>query len=53
VLAAIELHERASLSFWDAMILRSAASLGCGTLYTEDLNAGQSYDGVVVKNPFE
>jgi predicted nucleic acid-binding protein len=53
VLAAIDLHERASLSFWDAMILRSAASLGCETLYTEELNAGQSYDGVVVKNPFE
>lgn len=53
VLAAIDLHERASLSFWDAMILRSAASLGCGTLYTEDLNAGQNYDGVVVKNPFK
>jgi predicted nucleic acid-binding protein len=34
------------------MILRSAASLGCETLYTEDLNAGQSYDGVMVKNPF-
>lgn len=53
VLAAIDLHERASLSFWDAMILRSAASLGCGALYTEDLNAGQRYDGVVVENPFE
>lgn len=53
VLAAIDLHERAGLSFWDAMILRSAVSLGCETLYTEDLNAGQSYEGVVVENPFE
>jgi predicted nucleic acid-binding protein len=50
VLAAIDLHEHAGLSFWDAMILRSAASLGCETLYTEDPNAGQSYDGVVVKS---
>lgn len=52
VLSAIELHERAGVSFWDAMILTSARSLGCQTLYSEDLNAGQSYDGVVVVDPF-
>ena len=53
VLSAIELHERAGVSFWDAMILTSARSLGCQILYSEDLNAGQSYDGVRVVNPFE
>ena len=53
VLSAIELHERAGVSFWDAMILTSARSLGCRVLYSEDLNAGQSYDGVRVVNPFE
>lgn len=52
VLAAIDLHERADLSFWDAMILHSASSLGCETLYTEDLNAGQRYNGVMAENPF-
>lgn len=53
VLAAIDLHEHANLSLWNAMIFRSATSLSCDTLYTEDLNAGQSYDGVVVQSPFE
>jgi len=53
VLSAIELHERAGVSFWDAMILSSARSLGCRLLYSEDLKAGQSYDGVLVINPFE
>ena len=53
VLSAIELHERAGVSFWHAMILTSARSLGCQTLYSEDLNAGQSYDGVRVVNPFK
>ena len=53
VLSAIELHERVGVSFWDAMILTSARSLGCRVLYSEDLNAGQSYDGVRVVNPFE
>lgn len=52
VLAAIDLRQRAQISFWDAMILRSAAALGCSVLYTEDLNAGQRYDGVEVVNPF-
>lgn len=53
VLYAIELQERMSVSFWDAMILTSARSLDCGVLYSEDLSAGQSYDGVLVVNPFD
>ena len=39
-------------SFWDAMILRSAKELGCQTLHSEDLNPGQAYEGVQVRNPF-
>jgi predicted nucleic acid-binding protein len=53
VLAAIELHERLGISFWDAMILSRTRSLGCRVLFSEDLNADQSYDGVLVINPFE
>ena len=52
VLAAIEIHQRTGASFWDAMILRSAKELGCGTLHAEDLNPGQAYEGVQVCNPF-
>ena len=52
VLAAIELHQRSSISFWDAMIVQSAAALGCDILYSEDLNAGQRYGGVQVVDPF-
>jgi predicted nucleic acid-binding protein len=37
VLAAIEIHQRTRASFWDAMFLRSAKELGCGTLHSEDL----------------
>ena len=46
VVAAIEIHQRTGASFWDAMILRSAKELGCQILHSEDLNAGQEYDGV-------
>jgi len=38
--------------FWDAMIVRSAAEIGCAVLYSEDLSAGQEYSGVRVENPF-
>jgi predicted nucleic acid-binding protein len=53
VLAAIGIHQRTGASFWDAMILRSAQELGCQTLHSEDLNPGQAYEGVVVRNPFQ
>ncbi len=50
--AAIGLHERYGIAFWDAMIVQSASQLGCELLYSEDLNAGQRYDGVLIVNPF-
>jgi len=53
VLGAIGIHQRDSISFWDAMIVRSAAEMGCAVLYSEDLNAGQKYSGVRVENPFQ
>lgn len=52
VLAAIDIHLRSEISFWDAMIVRSAAAQGCEVLYSEDLNSGQTYEGVRVVNPF-
>jgi len=52
VLAAIELHQRVGISFWDAMIVRSAAELDCAVIWSEDLNANQVYEGVPVMNPF-
>ena len=52
LLAALELHQRHRVSFWDAMILQSARRMGCEVLWTEGLNDGQTYDGVTVRNPF-
>ena len=52
VLDAIHLQGRYQLSFWDAMIITSALQLGCGTVWSEDLNPGQSYQQVTVLNPF-
>jgi predicted nucleic acid-binding protein len=52
VVKAARLAQGSQLSFWDAMVVQSAASLGCGVLWTEDLNDGQSVSGVRVRNPF-
>lgn len=52
VVEAIRLEDRFDISFWDALIIQAAQSAGVETLYTEDLNAGQSYGGVEVLNPF-
>jgi predicted nucleic acid-binding protein len=52
VAAAIDIHEKYGISFWDAMIVRSAAALGCLRIWSEDFNDGQLYERVQVRNPF-
>jgi len=52
VLEAVEASQRFVISYWDAAILTAAKQMGCHTVYSEDLNAGQVYDGVTVVNPF-
>jgi len=46
------LQDRYQLSFWDALIVAAAKAAGCAYLLTEDLQAGQELDGIVVVNPF-
>lgn len=48
---AIDCSVLNAISFWDALILAAAASAGCATLCTEDLNHGQIIMGVKVQNP--
>ncbi len=52
IVAAIDLTRLHALSFWDALVLRAAATAGCGVLLTEDLQHGQVIGGVRVENPF-
>lgn len=52
ILRATVLRRRYRTSSWDATILAAAQELQCPTLYSEDLQNGQSYDGVQVVNPF-
>jgi predicted nucleic acid-binding protein len=48
----VDTNVRHQISYWDAAIIAAAKQTGCQTLYSEDLNAGQAYDGVTVVNPF-
>ncbi len=52
ILSAVQFQERYRISFWDAMIIQSAAQLKCKILFSEDLNDGQAYATVRVINPF-
>lgn len=52
ILRAWHLRKRFQVSHWDAAILAAALELGCHTLYSEDLNHGQDYEGMRVVNPF-
>ena len=45
-------QERFRISFWDALILAAAEAGGAEVLFTEDLNHGQTYGSVMVRNPF-
>lgn len=52
VVAAIHLHRKYCLSFWDALILQAAKSAGCSQVLSEDLQDGFCIDSLVVRNPF-
>jgi predicted nucleic acid-binding protein len=52
ILAAIDLHRLHGISFWAAMILRSAQQAGCRVLLSEDFQDGREINGLHVVNPF-
>jgi predicted nucleic acid-binding protein len=53
VIQASEIQESYRLSFWDSMIVVTAAKGRADILATEDLNPGQIIEGVLIKNPFD
>ncbi len=52
VIAAIHLHHKHLLSFWDALIVASASRAGADRILSEDLNHGQVIEGILIENPF-
>jgi predicted nucleic acid-binding protein len=49
---AINLADRFSLSHWDSMILGACKAAGVSRLYTEDMGAPRTIDGIELVNPF-
>ena len=52
VARAVDAHKRYGLHFYDGMIVAAAERAGCGRIWSEDLNPGQTYFGIRVENPF-
>ena len=52
VLDAIDGSVRWRVSFWDAMLLVAANRAGASVFWSEDMNDGQLYGSVTVRNPF-
>jgi predicted nucleic acid-binding protein len=52
VSAALDSSATGSASYWDALLLATAAEAGCTAVLTEDLSPGQVYLGVRIVAPF-
>jgi len=52
IIAAINLHSRYQLSFWDSLIIVAAKTARAAVVLSEDMGHMQVYDGVRVENPF-
>ncbi len=50
---AVELRGVYGISFWDASVVAAAEAEKCDRIFSEDLNTGQFYAGIVVVNPFQ
>jgi predicted nucleic acid-binding protein len=52
LLRACRLQRRHKIAWWDALVVNSAIEMESGVLWSEDLNDGQRYGSVTVRNPF-
>ena len=52
VAAAFRIEDESRISFWDALIVSSAANCGATRILSENLNAGQRIAGILIENPF-
>ena len=47
-----DLRARFRLSHWDSMLLAACKEAGVTKLFSEDMDAGTDYDGLIIINPF-
>ena len=49
---ALHLHAQSGLSWYDSLIVSSAIQARCDLLFTEDLQHGQRFGALQIRNPF-
>jgi|SRR5579863_6849637 len=49
---ALFLHAQSGLSWYDSLIVSAAIQVRCETLFSEDLQHGQRFGSLQVRNPF-
>lgn len=49
---ALHIARQTDFSFHDSLLIAAASQAGCGILYSEDMQHGQTIDGVTITNPF-
>lgn len=49
---ALDLQARYRYHFYDALIIAAALEADCSVLYSEDLQDGQTIEGLTIQNPF-
>jgi predicted nucleic acid-binding protein len=52
VRTALSVAAASRASYWDALLLATAAEAGCAAILTEDLADGEELGGVQIHNPF-
>jgi len=52
LVSASLLEEKHKLSWWDSMLIEAALQGGAGTFLSEDLQHGQKFGQLTVRNPF-
>ena len=53
VRAALEEAPKGRFSYWDGVLLASAAEAGCTTIFSEDMADGARFGSIAVANPFQ
>lgn len=51
-LRALDARARYQVSLWDGLVIAAAERAHCAEILSEDLNHGQEYFGILVRNPF-
>ena len=52
VRAALEEAPKGPISYWDGVLLASAAETGCTTIFSDDMADGARFGSIAVANPF-